>query len=260
MRRRLRLLWTCGAMMGIGLLLSSCSVPVLRQPGRDGGEEPDAGRDAGLADAQLDTSADVPEDAVSDVPEDIEMDSAVDNDDDGSPSGEDCDDTDPNSFPGASEDCNGHDNDCDGTVDEGSTCMGCERAEFESRSFLFCSGRAAWGNAQTNCEGFGYTLASIRNPREDSWASNRARGILNEPWWVGLRQPAGATEPSAGWVWTDDSPLTYTNWSPGQPDGFGSASGEQEDCGHLNRNTAVPDGLWNDNACRAPFAFVCAIP
>jgi len=43
----------------------------------------------------------------------------VDVDGDGSPEGVDCDDNDPNRFPGASDSvCNGIDNDCDGTVDE----------------------------------------------------------------------------------------------------------------------------------------------
>jgi len=43
----------------------------------------------------------------------------VDNDNDGSPEGEDCDDNDPNNFPGNTETCDGQDNNCDGMVDEG---------------------------------------------------------------------------------------------------------------------------------------------
>ncbi|MCK6504459.1 putative metal-binding motif-containing protein [Myxococcota bacterium] len=42
----------------------------------------------------------------------------VDNDEDGSPYGEDCDDTDPEVYPGAEEICNGKDDDCDPTTDE----------------------------------------------------------------------------------------------------------------------------------------------
>ena len=41
-----------------------------------------------------------------------------DTDNDGSPDSEDCDDEDPNTYPGAPESCDGHDNDCDKTIDE----------------------------------------------------------------------------------------------------------------------------------------------
>ena len=43
----------------------------------------------------------------------------VDEDGDGSPVGEDCDDTDPAVSPSAEERCDGVDNDCDGTTDDG---------------------------------------------------------------------------------------------------------------------------------------------
>lgn len=45
--------------------------------------------------------------------------SPVDVDRDGSPAGEDCDDADRDTFPGAYERCDGADQDCDGQIDEG---------------------------------------------------------------------------------------------------------------------------------------------
>ena len=45
--------------------------------------------------------------------------SVMDNDGDGVPSTEDCDDNDPNNYPGNTELCDGRDNNCDGQIDEG---------------------------------------------------------------------------------------------------------------------------------------------
>jgi len=63
-----------------------------------------------------DADADGVPDGCDPCPDDSE---ATDSDGDGSWSCEDCDDTNPNTLPGAEEIADGRDNDCDGVVDEG---------------------------------------------------------------------------------------------------------------------------------------------
>ena len=73
-----------------------------------------------------DTDDDVDEDTDEDTDEDIDEEPTgpVDEDGDGYTADEDCDDADPDSFPGGEETDDGADNDCDGFTDEIDVCDG----------------------------------------------------------------------------------------------------------------------------------------
>lgn len=81
---------------------------------------PEASTDSGAPDAQADAGADAARDA-ADVPGDVTPDGDCDRDRDGHRAracgGDDCDDTRGDVHPGASEWCDGVDEDCDGVAD-----------------------------------------------------------------------------------------------------------------------------------------------
>lgn len=95
------------------LLLLACT-PTSTPLGKDTGDTAgDSGDSA--ADSALDTGEDSAETGDS---------GPVDRDSDGSPAGEDCDDTDPRISPDVAETWNGIDDDCDGVVDGDGTYAG----------------------------------------------------------------------------------------------------------------------------------------
>ena len=59
------------------------------------------------------------------------------------------------------------------------------------------------------------------------------------------------TEGVFKWV-KSDHPMTYTDWSPGQPDGL-----EGEDCMEMR---GAFQYHWNDLPCNIPHHFICETP
>ena len=59
----------------------------------------------------------------------------LDGDGDGSPAGVDCDDDNPNNFPGNTESCDGEDNDCNGLDDAGSPGNGGQENDYDGDGF-----------------------------------------------------------------------------------------------------------------------------
>jgi len=68
---------------------------------------------------------------------------------------------------------------------------------------------------------------------------------------LGAYQPAGPdySEPDGGWQWfaqnghPQNTPMTYTNWRPGQPDNFG---GDEGAILFWNWDSTDPSPYWND--------------
>jgi hypothetical protein len=53
------------------------------------------------------------------------------------------------------------------------------------------------------------------------------------------------------WLWNEDfSPMNYTNWNKGQPDG-----GSRENC--VNFYGEIHNGRWNDFTCDSSLQFIC---
>ncbi len=156
----------------------------------------------------------------------------------------DCDDGDPDINPGVSEECNGLDDDCDGSVDSAASCP-CNFERHNGHSYLFCEDPTNWWKARETCLAEdSFDLVTVDDAVEDAWLLST--GASYEPgawWWIGYNDIDGDAwqEPDGAWEWADGSSSTYDNWATGQPDDWDG----DEDCAHLYDGS----GLWNDLDC-----------
>jgi large repetitive protein len=189
-------------------------------------DDPDAAGGAWFADDDLDGYGD-PSDTISACEE---------------PSGyvsdsDDCDDSDWNINPDASETCDGEDDDCDGSVDDAAGCP-CYAETYDGTGYLFCTSSRTWDYADRLYQGYGYLLVSVSDASEQAWLVSTAASYSSSSWWIGANDQSS----EGSWRWDSGESFSYSNWGSGQPDN-GSYS---EDCGNM---AGYGSGLWNDEQC-----------
>ncbi len=168
------------------------------------------------------------------------------------PQGGDCDDANPEIYPGVEELCDGSDNDCNGLVDEASAmnteCEGCTLGLREDHAYYYCPQALSWDEARAFCMQWAADLVILDDQAEQDF-------LLAEPlpgaasYFVGL----GDAAVEGTFVWVDGSAPSFTAWGKGEP----NDAVDGEDCAEL----VVGTGTWNDIACAAPGRpFICEAP
>jgi hypothetical protein len=161
----------------------------------------------------------------------------------------DCDDTDATVNPGASEACDGQDNDCDGTVDSSSVCPCAVRYNGDNtHPYLFCTSSKSWNSARSDCQTYGYDLASLTTNAENLWVDTTADTFSTDKWHMGFTDQWS----EGTWVWSNGDPTSYTNWHSAEPNG-----GTSESCAQINRYH--PTRTWNDEPCGQSLRYVCEV-
>ncbi|MBW2255333.1 MAG: hypothetical protein JRI25_12135, partial [Deltaproteobacteria bacterium] len=156
----------------------------------------------------------------------------------------DCDDENPDVNPDAAEVCNGIDDDCSGSIDDGDVCP-CPVRSFDDHAYGFCALTIPWQFAQSACETAGYHLVTIDDDAEDTWLSNTAATFSGGPWWTGYND----IDTEGAWEWADGTPRGYEAWAPGAPaTGFNF-----DDCMLINDSNAG----WVDAMCFSFENFIC---
>ncbi len=158
---------------------------------------------------------------------------------------EDCDDNNPDRHPGATEECNFIDDDCNGIVDDPDECPKClDETGPEGVTYSFCIEILDWLEAEQFCVNRGQHLASIHSDEEmefTAWRMVDHFGAWDS--WIGLNDRT--TE--GDYEWSDGSALDFENWGFDAP-GMGEPAA---DCA-INS----PEG-WRDTNCDELHSLVC---
>jgi hypothetical protein len=97
-----------------------------------------------------------------------------------------------------------------------------------------------WSNAEAQAVSLGGHLATIRNAEEGHWVYSTFSGY-GGALWIGLTDRAKAFV----FTWVSGEPVSYANWSGGQPD---NGTGGSEFYVHLWPRDHTHPGQWNDYA------------
>ncbi|HEY8074854.1 MAG TPA: lectin-like protein [Labilithrix sp.] len=118
----------------------------------------------------------------------------------------------------------------------------------------FCTHTDArdWDGAKKACEAEGGKLAAPASAEESRAlfdAMKLPSGVPSrrplEGVWIGLSD----VKEEGKFRWSDDTPVAWSNWLPGQPDD----ADKNEDCVTFT----LGDGRWNDLECGTPLPYVC---
>jgi hypothetical protein len=169
--------------------------------------------------------------------------------------GGDCDDTNRQVNPGRAELCNGRDDDCDGTIDDGLTgCVtSCTMGSYGGHTYQFCPTPRTEPEAAAACGATSH-LVNIGDGGENDFVRTQASALglgtggLAQGIWIGLGQDT-AIPPV--WRWTDGSAASYLAWDP--------ATAEPNGTGPFARMRTT-SGLWAEALATSMFPYVCETP
>jgi len=158
--------------------------------------------------------------------------------------------------------CNGHDDDCDGGVDEFGVCpVGCSGFVLEDGAtvgYMYCTARKDFAKAREACTAQAMRLAWLDSASENQAVSEHLDALGDD-----AEVLIGATDQvkEGDWLWYGGTMFwkgnqygsavngAFVAWAPGVPDSFGG----NEDCAIVNPTSQ----RWSDRSCSQALSYLC---
>ena len=115
------------------------------------------------------------------------------------------------------------------------------------------TGVTRWKDARVYCEARGGHLATVSSSDVANFLAYSVSVNGPQPRWIGLKRNVTGDFS----VWHDDTPLTYTNWLPGEPNNLARFAPELCVVMSIADAALADKPKWNDANCNNAFNFVC---
>uniref|UniRef100_A0A8C3KB83 MRC1 protein n=1 Tax=Calidris pygmaea TaxID=425635 RepID=A0A8C3KB83_9CHAR len=104
-----------------------------------------------------------------------------------------------------------------------------------------------WHGARNNCIDLGGNLATISKKEIQAFLMSLLKTAETDAW-IGLND----INQEHTYLWTDGSPVYYTNWGKGSRSYF-----SKDDCVFMTKNPIEQAGKWKDEECKASKSYIC---
>uniref|UniRef100_A0A8C6YLE7 Macrophage mannose receptor 1-like n=1 Tax=Nothoprocta perdicaria TaxID=30464 RepID=A0A8C6YLE7_NOTPE len=104
-----------------------------------------------------------------------------------------------------------------------------------------------WHAARNNCMHFQGNLATISKKETQAFLMSLLKDAATDAW-IGLND----INQEHTYLWTDGSPVYYTNWAKGSRSYF-----SKDDCVFMIKNPIEQAGKWKDEDCKSSKSYIC---
>ncbi|CAH1248684.1 CSMD1 [Branchiostoma lanceolatum] len=125
---------------------------------------------------------------------------------------------------------------------QGDNCEDCTM--YDGKCYIMSDTRGTFVDAETKCAEEGGILATVKDQQVQDFLV-QLLSVSNKDVWIGLTDQ----DVEGQFVWADGTPLVYSNWAPGEPNGDDTTN-----CVHL---WPLANFRWHDMPCGRSNYYIC---